>query len=573
LTYQIVDNFIAGLDTRKSPLTSAAGTLTRLINAAISPGGEIVKRRAFVQVADVTGSFGFAATESSLYVFGHNVVPTLPSWSVPGVALKGQKLINQTATDYDQTDYDTFDGKIYVVGYSPSSTYPQDNQHYYDGVKTEGTGKGFYVRTFQSKVYTLRGSYLYFSTIGNPMIWDPALAAAVGPTGVTLHASFPTTVQVPLADISKFRNLMRVQISGATNTGMTVANGEWQIFSVNATAGTFVLINCDTRGGTSQTSGVTINPVASTGSGYINLSMQDADSEYLTSLEVYYDKLAIFASSSTQIWGVDPDPLQNAYIQLLRGSGTNAARSPLQYGNGDVLYLDQSGVRSLKARDSSNSASVSDIGSPIDPTVQAMVAAKGAAYMNKAISLLEPSVGRFWIVFEDQVLVLSYFPGPKITAWSVYTLPEIGTAKVKFAVTCGGKVFFRTTDDKIYVYGGADGNAVNNCGVEVRLPYLDGKKPGHKKLFAAVDATVSYDYDYDTSTQKTGAWRIAVSFDPANPEAEETIATIDRPTWNIGASELQGYDSHFSLRFYNNDTLPVTLSNCAVHYELADTED
>jgi hypothetical protein len=293
-----------------------------------------------------------------------------------------------------------------------------------------------------------------------------------------------------------------------------------------------------------------------TGHGYINLSLQDADAERLTSVEVYYDKLAVFSSEAVQIWAVDADPAQNAFTQLLRAAGTTAPLSPLQYGSGDVLYLDQSGIRSLKARDSSNSAAVSDIGSPVDPTIQTIHNTNGQAYMDAAIALLEPSVGRFWMVFPTQILVLSYFPGPKITAWGQFTVPFT----IQYAVTSGGKIFLRDTANKIYVYGGTDGVTYDNCHVEVRLPYLDAKKPGHKKLFRAIDATVS------------GTWRVAVSYDFNSPDAEETIATISQPTWNAGASELQGYDSHFSLRFYNDDTGPATLSNCAIHYEMADAE-
>ncbi|HXJ71944.1 MAG TPA: hypothetical protein VNM37_03785, partial [Candidatus Dormibacteraeota bacterium] len=64
MAYIAIDNFAAGLDTRKSALTSAAGTLQRLTNATITPGGEIAKRRAFVKIATLTGTFGLAATES-----------------------------------------------------------------------------------------------------------------------------------------------------------------------------------------------------------------------------------------------------------------------------------------------------------------------------------------------------------------------------------------------------------------------------------------------------------------------------------------------------------------------------
>ena len=464
MTYQTVDNFVAGLDTRKSPLTSPAGTLTRLVNAVISPGGEIYKRRAFVKVCDLpASSFGLAATESTLYIFGRGVAPVAPV--VPGVTIAGLS-VPGLAADAIQSDYDVFDGQIYLATYSPSTS---QNKHFY-GVpmlETGGTGKGQYIRTYQSKVYAVNGKLFNFSAVGDPKNWS---------------------------------------------TG--------------------------------------------TGAGFINLSLQDADAEKLTSLEVYYDKLAIFSTESVQVWAVDADPLQNVFVQLLRAAGTLAPRSPLQYGSGDVLFLDSSGIRSLKARDSSNSASVSDIGSPVDPTLQQLFFQYGVPFTSKAISLLEPSIGRFWMIFPTQILALSYFPGPKITAWSQFTL----AFTVQHAVTCNGQIFIRDTNNGLYVYGGINGTTYDNCGVEVRLPYLDGKKPGHRKLFQAFDATVS------------GTWRAAVSYDFNNPDTEDNIGTVTQPTWNAGRFEQQGYDSHFSLRFYNTDDQFASISNCAIHYEMADAE-
>jgi hypothetical protein len=467
LTYEIVDNFAAGLDTRKSPLTSPGGTLTRLKNAAINPGGEIEKRRAFVKIGSniLANTFGLAATESTLYAFTRNTVVTPPALGVPGVGLVFQKIPNGAA-DLDQADYDTFDGKIYLVGTQPSGTTDiLKNPHYYDGaLTTTGSGKGYYIRTYQSKVYGINGKYLYFSAVNDPMNWD---------------------------------------------TG--------------------------------------------TGHGYINLSLQDADSERLTALEVYYDKLAILSSEAVQLWAVDPDPLQNAYVQLLRGIGTSAPRSTLQYGNGDVLFLDQSGARSMKARDASNSASVSDIGSPIDNLLSALHVAQGDAYYSKAIALLEPLVGRFWMVFPDGIYVLSYFPGPHITAWSFY---DLGFT-ISHAVTCGGRVFLRSGND-LYIYGGIDNKTYDNCGVEVRLPYLNGKKPGHNKLFEAIDVTIQ------------GLWEVRASYDFNNADAEEVVGTFSQSSWNGGRAELTGYASHLSLRFYNNDTNYASLSNIAIHYQIED---
>lgn len=499
MAYQLVENFAAGLDTRKSPLTSPAGTLTRLVNATITPGGEIAKRRAFVKLADLDSStFGLCATESTLYAVGGAAPPAPPAIGVSGVTLKYLKLPSPyvSTNGIRQYDFDVFDGKIYMACYNPNASGGQQvNPHFWvynvtdTFIETEGSNKGYYVRTFQSKVYSINGKTLYFSAVNDPRAWN---------SGTSLPPIPPATAII--------------------------------------------------------------------GQGSINVSLVDADSERLTSLEVYYNQLAVFSTKAVQIWSVDPDPLQNSFDQLLRGAGTSGPRSPLQYGNGDVLYLDRSGIRSLKARDSSNSASVSDIGSPVDPTTQSILNINGQAYMDAAIALLEPSIGRFWMVFPTQILVLSYFPGPKITAWGQYTLPFT----VQHAVTCGGRIFFRDTANGLWIYGGANNVTYDNCGVEIRLPYLDAKKPGHKKLFRAFDLTAS------------GTWRVAVSYDFNNPDAEDTIGTFapvepatstSAATWNAGASEMQGYDSHISLRFYNNDANPASISNCAIHYDMAEAED
>jgi len=127
-------------------------------------------------------------------------------------------------------------------------------------------------------------------------------------------------------------------------------------------------------------------------------------------------------------------------------------------------------------------------------------------------------------------------------------------------VTCGGRIFFRGSDNNIYLYGGSNNTTFNNCRVEVRLPYLNGKKPGHNKLFEALDLTIE------------GTWEVRVSYDFNNPELEEVVGTFSKSTWNGGRAELTGFGSHISLRFYNTDDKMATLSNAAVHYQVLDDE-
>jgi hypothetical protein len=68
-------------------------------------------------------------------------------------------------------------------------------------------------------------------------------------------------------------------------------------------------------------------------------------------------------------------------------------------------------------RDSSNNASVVDLGTPIDSLVQARLLSAGVTAM---ASVVEPISSRYWCSIGDRVYVFSYFPNSGISAWSTY---------------------------------------------------------------------------------------------------------------------------------------------------------
>lgn len=73
-----IQNFKYGLDTRREQLISLPGTLITCQDGHITQGGEIAKRKAFVQTANCgildsngdTGTFGIQRTQVGLFVFG-----------------------------------------------------------------------------------------------------------------------------------------------------------------------------------------------------------------------------------------------------------------------------------------------------------------------------------------------------------------------------------------------------------------------------------------------------------------------------------------------------------------------
>ena len=80
MAYIVVENFSAGLDTRKHPLTAKPGTLQMLKNAHVSRGGEIEKRKKFATFASLpAGTFGMEAADKSIYVFGSALGLNMPA--------------------------------------------------------------------------------------------------------------------------------------------------------------------------------------------------------------------------------------------------------------------------------------------------------------------------------------------------------------------------------------------------------------------------------------------------------------------------------------------------------------
>lgn len=535
--------------------------MTRLINAVVSPGGELQKRRAFVKVASLAGTKGLASVGDKLVAFrATGATGAAPSIGVTGITFEYHDLPGLTATS-KMMDYEPFDGNLYVTFYDSAGTTPAaKNPHYYfdatatDGhtptnlyVLTEGSGKGYYVRSFQGKMYSVTGKYLYFSSVKYPVLWEET--AIVPPSGATVVSVLP--------------------VQGVANERVILpAKKLWYTWTLNTNGiGSWVQSTPDQA----DLDWIT-NKTQRTGSGYINVSLQESGGAGLLGLEIYYDKMALMSggygggNGSTQLWACDPDPNQNALSQVLRNNGTIAAKSVLQFGSGDVLYLAPSGIRSLKARDASNSAAVTDIGSPVDSIVRALgqMKSNGRLYLANASAVVEPVTGRFWMAFPDTVLVLSYFPGPKIQAWSQFTFPF----QIDYIVAAGDRIFIRAGDD-LYAYGGHSGEEYDDCAVEVRFPYLDASKPGHNKIFEAVDATAE------------GQWDLAVSFNFDHPDDEEQLGTLSpragadpmsASTWNKGRFSMQGYSSHISMRFYSNSPGFASLANCALHYKLSDDE-
>jgi len=291
------------------------------------------------------------------------------------------------------------------------------------------------------------------------------------------------------------------------------------------------------------------------GSGFINLSNQDSGFEDLQALGIYQGKLAVFSRRAVQIWTMDADPTKNVSSQTLKNIGTFAPRSVTNFGDIDVFFLSDTGVRSLRARDASNAATVSDVGTNIDTLIQSDLLALPEATRNAAVGIIEPIDGRYWLSVGSKIYVYSFFPSANIAAWSTY---EPGFTISNFAYA-NGRIYARS-GNTVYLYGGASGSQYDNSQVEVILPYLDAGKPAHTKTLQAIDLTCE------------GTWEVFVGCDSTVPDARDHVATVNRSTFDLARMQAAGMGTHIGVRLVTSASYSgaAKIGNFASHFDIND---
>lgn len=298
-----------------------------------------------------------------------------------------------------------------------------------------------------------------------------------------------------------------------------------------------------------------------TGAGFIDMSTHARGADEITALVRYQQFAAVFSRRTIQIWFLDPDPLLSRQVQVLSNTGTPAPSAVVEFGDSDVFYFDQSGIRSMRARDSSNNAFTTDIGSPIDPLVIARLCQCPGPTQQTATAV-EPSDGRVWMAIGGTIFVFSYFPGSEVSAWSTY---EPGFAVEKM-VEFNDRVYLRS-GDSFYVYGSTTGpyQYSEATQAEAWLPYLDADRPTQDKLLHGIDVACR------------GTWELRLAMDPSDLDASDLVARVTGTTFQHQKIPMQGGATHLSLRAVSKappgPNQPAILGSVVLHHDLSADED
>lgn len=426
-------------------------------------------------------------------------------------------------------------------------------------------------------------------TIANPVSWTTSHAATASAIAAAIN-SFPSTPEYTATAVGDTVNIVAAAAGTAENgkvvafgisnglvltpaTGLALSGGASPAASF--TPGAFVKTVgskvYSVAGSNLHFSGIQAPTRWTTdaiGAGFINMASENSGSEELVAVARYQSLLAVFAPAVVQIWFIDPDPKLNRQSQVLSNTGTESPKSVTQFGDNDIFYLDESGLRSLRARDQSNSASTTDIGVPIDDLIVAKLETLTPDDRQRITGLINPIDKRFWLIIKDEVFVFSFFANAKVSAWTTYNLSVLandGATSYAFdaedAVVFNRRVFIRS-GNTIYVHGGMDGQVVfDETEAEAWLPYLDANRPTAKKDWEGVDVAL------------TGLWEIKVAMEPTDLAAEEVVSRNYETSFNSGKIAFNHSSSHASLRFRSRGEGRAVLSSIVLHYKGDEDED
>lgn len=576
MSYLTLENFSGGVDRRRPIYAGKPGTLWECINAHITTGGDIEKRKAFAdRGAFSTNTFGLAAKGDRLYTFGSDPASIV---TLPGNCAYQQLSHPLGAPMVGVLDTDLFSGLLYVIAEFADNSV----MHFYNGALVRAwsdgvalASMGSFVNMATAMAALINASASYDATAVGSVITITATVADKAFTVLTLAdnggavddqtlayvtttPAAPATFQVgTLTFAGTFEPFDRFGVKLTTGTtpvdeyygnyaepfgrASCVKTHKRKMYAGAASFLEFSKVNDATAW----------NVDIDAGAGFINLSNHVGGSEAVLSLESYQGRLACFSRKAIQLWTMQNDDDLNNLDQVLENTGTRAARSTLEFAGNDVFYLDDAGIRSIKARDASNNAYASGVGGPVNNLVRDwMQDGATSAQIEAAVAVVEPGDARFWMAIGERIFVYSFYPDTGIAAWSWY---EPGFVVSDFAAAAS-RVWARA-DNTLYVYGGDSGTDYDDSTVTVALPFTGAQKDGTFKNLNGM------------AFAATGTWSVQLRIDPNDLNQVIQMGENEGFTYADPGWPAIGHTTHVAPLLTNTSSGYASLSKLSIFYD------
>lgn len=513
MPYIVVENFGGGMDVRRSSAAAPGGTMREIRNAFVNKGGEIEKREAMVQVVDASSSF-FADLGSSL------TIGPYPSFQRSGVNFVTAATLPAAGGNWINSG----GGRFFAfsrgsLGFTTAATIPS----------FVGPSYCFGAALFADEIIVAYGygSGAQYSVYNEIETYSPGALVRNSAAAITARNGL-------------------VNRSGGT--------GAVTLSTISLLDGAFYAAPHLFALGKSQVG----NPELDTGTGFAQVDIRsrgDASGRPYA-LATYFSQVAIFCENGVQFWNVDPDPANLSYSRTIYGETLFHPRALTGFGDSDILYLTRNGIRSLTARDSSNFAVTTGIGTPIDALVRSTLASM-ANDPNPEISTATVfrKTGQAVFFIGSTIFVLSRYPSAGVTAWSVFNAPDV----VADACPLNDGIIFRCTDNTIYTLG-ADfllAETYDATEATVTTHYFGVEQPYTEKVWRSIDLACE------------GTWEIEYSIDPRN-EAWVSLGSVTGDTHLTGGPQFEVSSPLIAFRFRTTSASAAKLSQFAIHYDVTE---
>jgi hypothetical protein len=234
--------------------------------------------------------------------------------------------------------------------------------------------------------------------------------------------------------------------------------------------------------------------------GYIPFGLNSYGSEPVAMLGLYRSNLVAFNGLGYQMWQVDQDPANMAFLDGSPiGSIFSKSGQPV---NTDFVFLTPVGYRSIGIAGANSNLQAGSFGKNVDPLVKASIKALSAG--DEPRSLFYPGTGQYWGIFGNQVYVLT-MNGATVAdqSWSRYLFPS----SIDYYTISDGVLFLRSgnlvwqlSEDALYD-DIVDVNTHAAFTGNITWPFLDFGTLGLDKDFEGIDlvctgsVTVNIGYD------------------------------------------------------------------------------
>lgn len=240
--------------------------------------------------------------------------------------------------------------------------------------------------------------------------------------------------------------------------------------------------------------------------GYLPFGLQSYGANPVAAMGLYRSNLVAFNSQGFQMWQIDQDPQNMAYLDGAPVSSTYA-RAICPIAN-DLALLNPVGVRNLSVAGASTNLQADGVGEPIDALVKAKLKELGDPA--DALGGFWPAQGQYWLICNDEAYVLTINAAKK-KSWSRYTFPH----DITDATLSGNDLVLRTAEDAVWR---VDYEALRDDIYAIGEPaVLDAEVSALDEItviWTAADTTGAADVDY---------YRLFVSIDGA---AFDELATV-----------------------------------------------